>query len=164
MELLMPGIGLIFWMTLSFSLVLVILRKFAWKPILATIKEREDYIANSLRQGKRIQRELADLDATKEKLLAQAHEKAEEVVQKARQDGDQIIENARKQAAEDTNQLIETAKNSILAERKAAEREIRNQIVKLSVDMAQKVIKEEFADVDKKNKYVDKLLEEIQLN
>lgn len=164
MELIMPGIGLIFWMTLSFGLVLIILRNFAWKPILATIKERENHIARSLQQSKKIQRELADLDATKEKLLLQARENANELIKQAKLDSEEIIKKAQQQAMKDANQIIEDAKKTILAERKAAEKEIRQQIVMLSVDMAQKVIKKEFQDPQIRSSYIDKLLEDIQLN
>ncbi|MFN3556716.1 MAG: F0F1 ATP synthase subunit B [Bacteroidales bacterium] len=164
MELVTPGIGLIFWMTLSFGLVLLILRKFAWKPILQTIKERENYIASSLRESKRIQRELAELDTTKAKLLAQAKEKADEVILQAKQDGEQLIRKAQQQAREDASRIVEAARNNIQAERRAVEREIREQIVALTVEMAQKLLKEEFEDENRKNQYVQKLLEEIQLN
>jgi F-type H+-transporting ATPase subunit b len=164
MELVTPGIGLIFWMTLSFGLVLVILRKFAWRPILSTIKEREAYIAGSIRESKRIQRELAELDATKEKLLVQAREKADELIQQAKKEGDSVIKNAQQQAREEASKIIESAKNSIFAERKAAEREIRKQIVNLTVDMTRRVLQDEFSDVGKNNQYVEKLLGDIQLN
>jgi F-type H+-transporting ATPase subunit b len=164
MELVTPGIGLIFWMTLSFGLVLVILRKFAWRPILSTIKEREAYIAGSIRESKRIQRELAELDATKEKLLVQAREKADELIQQAKKEGESVIKNAQQQAREEASKIIESAKNSIFAERKAAEREIRKQIVNLTVDMTRRVLQDEFSDVGKNNQYVEKLLGDIQLN
>lgn len=164
MELVTPGLGLIFWMSLSFGLVLIILRKFAWRPILGTIRERENFIADSIRQSKKIQRELAELDATKEKLLIQAKEKADEVLRKAKLEGEEVIKKAQAQARKEASLIVEAAKNSIQAERKAVEREIREQIVMLSIDVAQKVLREEFTDVGKKNKYVDKLLEDIQLN
>lgn len=164
MELVTPGIGLIFWMTLSFSLVLIILRKFAWRPILSAIKERENYIAGAIRHSKKIERELAELDVTKEKMMIQARESVEEIIKKAKVEGEQIIQKAQLQARKEASQLIDAAKRSILAERKAAEREIREQIVLLSLDVAQKVIREEFQDPQKKNQYVNKLLEEIQLN
>lgn len=164
MELVTPGLGLIIWMSLSFGLVLIILRKFAWKPILGTIKERENFIADSIRQSKRIQRELAELDATKEKLLLQAKEKADELLRQAKLDGEEVVKKAQAQARKEASKIVETAKNSIQAERKAAEREIREQIVMLSIDVAQKVLKEEFLDTGKKNEYVGKLLEDIQLN
>jgi F-type H+-transporting ATPase subunit b len=164
MELVSPGIGLIFWMTLSFGTVLLILRKFAWRPILSTIKERESFIAGSIRHSKKIERELAELDATKEKLLLQAKGMADDVIKKAKADGEDIIHKAQIQARKEANQIIEAAKTSIMAERRAAEREIKQQIVLLSLDVAQRVIKEEFQDIKKKNQYIDKLLEDIQLN
>lgn len=164
MELVTPGIGLIFWMSLSFGIVLYVLRKFAWRPILSTIKEREAYIANAIRHSKKIQRELAELDTTKEKLLQQAKNKAEEVIKKAKLDGEQIIQKAQLQARKDAEQIIDAAKNSIQAERRAAEREIKQQIVLLSLDVAQKVMLEEFNDPEKKSKYINQLLEDIQYN
>jgi F-type H+-transporting ATPase subunit b len=164
MELVTPGIGLIFWMTLSFSLVLIILRKFAWRPILSAIKEREKYIAGAIKHSKKIERELAELDVTKEKMMIQARENVDEIIKKAKLDGEQIIQKAQLLARKEATQIIESAKKSIEAERRAAEREIREQIVLLSLDVAQKVIREEFRDPQKKNEYVSKLLEDIQLN
>ncbi len=164
MELVMPGIGLIFWTTVAFGMVLIILRKFAWKPILYTIKERENYIAQSLKQSKRIQRELDELDNTKEKLMIQAKATAEEIIQKARIDGEQIVKAAQQKAQKEASQLINDAHNAITAERRAVEKEIRQQIALLSVDIAKHVIQDEFNDIGKKNKYVNKLLEDIPLN
>ena len=164
MELVTPGIGLIFWMTLSFGLVLFILRKFAWRPILSTIKEREAYIAGSIRESRRIQRELAELDVTKEKLMVQAREKADELKQQAKKEADLAIKKAQQDARAEAAKIIEAAKKSIHAERKAAEREIRQQIVNLTVDMTRRVLQDEFRDFKKNNKYVEKLLEDIQLN
>jgi len=164
MELISPGIGLIFWMTLSFGLVLLILRRFAWKPILGTIRERELFIASSIRESKRIQRELAELDSTKEKLLLQAKDKAEEVIHHAKKEGEEIIRKAQQHAREEATKIIDAAKNSINAERKAAEREIRQQIINLTVDMAKQLLEEEFSDEKRKNQYIERLLEGIQLN
>lgn len=164
MELVSPGLGLIFWKTLAFGIVLIILRKYAWRPILSTIKEREHFIANSIRHGKRIQHELAELDATKEKLLLQAKEKASEVIKQAKLEGEEIIQKANKQARQEANQVIEAAKNSIMAERKAAEREIRQQIILLSMDVASKVMQKEFSDQKRNDEFISKLLDEIQLN
>lgn len=164
MELVTPGIGLIFWMTLSFGLVLLILRKFAWKPILSTIKERENFIAGSIRHSKKIQRELAELDTTKEKLLLQAKDKADELIRQAKLDGEELVKKAQAQARKEAQQIVEAAKNGIMAERRAAENEIRQQIVMLSMDVAQKVLREEFNDVNKKTQYINNLLEDIQLN
>lgn len=164
MELVTPGIGLIFWMTLSFGIVLIILRKFAWKPILSTIKERENYIAGAIRHSKKIERELAEIDHTKEKMIQIAKNDADDLIKKAKTQGEEIIQKAQQEARKEASLIIENAKNSIIAERRAAEKEIREQIVLLSLDVAQKVIKEEFTDVQKKNQYINKLLEDIQLN
>jgi F-type H+-transporting ATPase subunit b len=164
MELVTPGIGLIFWMSLSFGIVLIVLRKFAWKPILSTIKERENYIAGAIRHSKKIERELAEIDHTKEKMLQVAKNDADDLIKKAKAEGEDIIQKAQLEARQEASKIIESAKNSIIAERRAAEREIREQIVLLSLDVAQKVIKEEFTDVQKKNQYINKLLEDIQLN
>ncbi|MFW6350976.1 MAG: F0F1 ATP synthase subunit B [Bacteroidota bacterium] len=164
MELIMPGIGLIFWMTLSFGIVLFVLRKFAWNPILGTLRERENFINNSLREGQRIKRELAELDHTKEKMILQTKEKADEIIHQAKLDGDKIIEEAQDKARAEADKIIDAARNSIQAQKKAAENEIRQQIVLLSVDLAQKVLSEEFTDTQKKNQYVNRLLDDIKLN
>lgn len=164
MELVTPGIGLIVWMTLSFGIVLFVLRKYAWKPILVNIKEREKYISDSIRHSKKIHRELAELDMTREKMLQEAKNQADEMIKQAKNQGEEIIHKAQDQARKEAEKIVDAAKNSIMAERKAAEREIRQQIVALSIDVAQKIIREEFVDVEKKNQYINKLLEDIQLN
>jgi F-type H+-transporting ATPase subunit b len=164
MELVSPGLGLIFWTTFSFGIVLLVLRKFAWRPILSAIKERENYIAASIRHSKKIERELAALDETKEKMLITARHNAEELIKQAKKEGEEIIQNAQVQARKEANQIIESAKNAIAAERKASEREVREQIVMFSLDMAQKILNEEFKDVQKKNQYISNLLSDLKLN
>jgi F-type H+-transporting ATPase subunit b len=164
MELVSPGIGLIFWTSLAFGMVLIILRKYAWRPILSTIKERENYIAASIRHGKRIERELAELDVTKEKMLQVARNNADEIIRTARQEGEEIVEKAQLRAHTEASQIIENARLNIASERKAAEREIKEQIVDFSLDMAQKIMRQEFQDVKKKNQYISNLLADIQLN
>jgi F-type H+-transporting ATPase subunit b len=164
MELVTPGLGLIFWTTFAFGTVLLILRKFAWRPILTAIKERENYIAASIRHSKKIERELADLDKTREKMLAEARNSAELIIKQAKKEGVEVIEKAQIQARKEANQIIDAAKNAIAAERKSAEREIREQIVLFSLEMAQKIINEEFKDVEKKNQYISNLLADIKLN
>lgn len=164
MELVTPGIGLIFWMTLSFGLVLFILRKFAWTPILGTIKERENFIAQSLENSKKIEREMEELEATKEKMILKSKKDADEIIHQAKLDGEKIIADAQENAREEATKIVDAAKNSIDSQRKMVENEIRQQIIALSVEMAQKVLKEEFADQQKKSEYVSKLLDDMKLN
>jgi F-type H+-transporting ATPase subunit b len=164
MELVTPGIGLIFWMTLSFGIVLFVLRKFAWGPILGTIRERENFISNSIRDSKRVQRELAQLDETKERIMNQAREDAADVVKRAKGEAEILIRKAQDNAREEAQKIMDATKNMIVAERKAAEREIRQQIILLSMDLAQSVMEVEFKDKENKNKYISKLLDDIKLN
>jgi F-type H+-transporting ATPase subunit b len=164
MELVTPGIGLIFWMTLSFGLVLFILRKFAWTPILGTIKERENFIAQSLENSKKIEREMEELEATKERMILKSKQNADEIIHQAKLDGEKIIGDAQEKAREEAAKIVDAAKSSINSQRKMVENEIRQQIIALSVEMAQKVLKEEFADQQKKSEYVSKLLDDMKLN
>jgi F-type H+-transporting ATPase subunit b len=164
MELVSPGLGLIFWTTFAFGTVLLILRKFAWRPILSAIKERENYIAASIRHSKKIERELVALDQTREKMLSEARNNAETIIKQSKKEGADIIEKAQIQARKDAGQIIEAAKNAIAAERKALEHEIREQIVLFSLDMAQKILNEEFRDEKKKNQYISNLISDIKLN
>lgn len=164
MELVLPGLGLIFWMTLAFGIVLFVLRKFAWRPILGTIREREQYIVNSLRDAKKIQREMAELDSIKQKMILQANVQQNEILAQAKQQAEFILRQAKEKARDEASQIMEDARRNMLSERRAMEYDIKKQIAALAVDMAEKVLQEEFTDSVKYNRHVSQLLERLNLN
>lgn len=164
MELVSPGLGLIFWMTLAFGIVLLVLRKYAWRPILNTIRDREMYISKSLRDAQQIQRELAALEKLKESKLKDAEKLRLELLAQARTEADDIIRLARQKASTDVTQMMEDAKRAVEAQRKSVINEIRGQIALLSIDMAEKVLEGELKDKKISADLVNQLLDKVILN
>ena len=164
MELVTPSIGLIFWMTLSFSILLFILGKFAWKPIMGMLKEREEVIENALLAAEKAKEEMLTLQAGNELLLKQAREERDAMLAEARKIKEGIVDEAKGKATEEANILIERAREAINNEKQAAITEIKNQIAQLSVEIAEKIIKEELSDEKKQQAYIDKLVGDIKIN
>ena len=164
MQLINPGFGLIFWMTLAFLIVFFILKKFAWKPILASLKEREDSIEDALKSAEEAKKEMATLKAANEGLLREAREERDAMLTDARKIKEQIIAEARDKASKEAGIIVENAREQINSEKQAALTELKNLIATYSIEIAEKVLQEELSDKKKQQAYVDKLLKEIQLN
>ena len=164
MELVNPGIGLLFWMTLSFGLLLFVLGKFAWKPILKAIHEREDSIEAALHSAEKAREDMQALKADNEILLKQAREERDAMLRDARKMKDGILEEARTKANEQGQRIIETARESIQFEKMAAITELKNQIAIFSIEIAEKVIEQELSDKEKQKQFTEKLIEKIKLS
>lgn len=164
MELVTPALGLMFWMVLVFLVVFFILKKYAWKPILNGLHKREEEIDSALKSAERVKAEMAKLQADNEKILAEARVERDKMIQEARQMKDKIIEEAKAAATEESHKLIQTARISIEQEKKAALKEIKDQVSELSVLVAEKILKEKLSGTANQNEYIEKLLGEIKLN
>jgi F-type H+-transporting ATPase subunit b len=164
MGLISPDYGLLFWMLLAFSIVLIILKKFAWKPILTALKEREKSIEGALKSAEKAKAEMAKLQADNEKILAEARLERDKLIKEARQMKDKIVEDAKTQAQVEAQKMIEAARLSINSEKKAAIKEIKDQVAELSIKVAEQLIKDKLADNAKQGEYIDKLLKDIKLN
>lgn len=164
MELITPGLGLIFWMTISFSVVLLVLRKYAWRPILANIRARERTIAKSLINARRMDEEMLKFEKLKMQRMAELEQETQEMMKQAMENAGNIIDQARKKATEEAGKILNEAHLVIEAQKKAAMLDIKNQIAQLSIDMAEKVLQEEFSDKEKSNRYVNRLLDKTILN
>jgi len=164
MQLINPGFGLIFWMTLAFLIVFFVLKKFAWKPILASLKEREDSIENALKAAEEAKKEMASLKAANEELLREAREERDAMLADARKIKEQIIGEAREKANREASIIVENAREQINSEKQAALIELKNLIATYSIEIAEKVLQEELSDKKKQQAYVTKLVKEIQLN
>jgi len=164
MELVSPGIGLIFWMTLSFLVVLFILKKFAWKPILKAMHERENTIDEALHAADRAREDMKKLKFDNEELLKQAKEERDEILKEARKIKDSIIEESKVKANEEANRIIESAAETIKHEKLAAITDLKNQLATLSIDIAEKLIKEELSTNIKQQDYIRKLVDEVNFN
>jgi len=166
MELVSPGIGLIFWMTLSFGIVLFLLSKFVWPLILGGLKEREEEIANSLESARHAREEIENLQTNNEELLKEARDEREEMIREAKKLKDDMIATAKGQAELEAKQIIENAKSVIEQEKTAALSELKNQVAGLSIEIAEKLLKAELSDDKKQKELMDKLIGEAdnQLN
>ncbi|MCP4553354.1 MAG: F0F1 ATP synthase subunit B [Bacteroidetes bacterium] len=164
MELVSPGIGLIFWMTLSFGIVLFILKKFAWKPIMQSLKDREATIDDALNQANKAREEMKQLHFDNEKLLKEAKEERNAILKDARKVRDSVIEESKLKANEEANRIVESAKESIQNEKMAAITDLKNQIASLSINIAEKILKQELSEDKKQKDYIKKLMDEVNIN
>jgi len=164
MELVTPGIGLLFWMTLSFGLLLFVLGKYAWKPIMKAIHEREDSIEAALNSAEKAREDMMALKSDNELLLKQAKEERDAMLRDARKLKEGILEEARSKANEEGLRIIENARESIQFEKMAALTELKNQIAVLSIEIAEKVIEQELSDKAKQQQFTEKLIDKIKLS
>ncbi len=164
MELITPGIGLVFWMLFSFSILLFILAKFAWKPIIAMLDAREQTISDSLNEAKKAREEMQALQANNELLIIQAKEERDSIIVEARKIKEKMIEDAKIKASEESQRIIDAAKESINFEKMQAITELKNQVANLSIEIAEKLLKEELANKEKQQKMIEGILQEIRFN
>lgn len=164
MELIQPGIGLIFWMALSFLIVLFILKKFAWKPILNGLKERENTIDEALNEAEKARDEMKDLKVDNEKLIMQAKEERDNILREANKVKDSIIMEAKEKAQVEANKIVDGAMVTIENEKSAAISDLKSQVANLSIEIAEKIMKEELKVKGKQKEFLDKLVSEIKFN
>ncbi|WP_299127108.1 F0F1 ATP synthase subunit B [uncultured Winogradskyella sp.] len=164
MDLVNPGFGLIFWTLISFLCLLIILRKFAWKPILGAVSEREEGIKDALASAENARKEMENLQADNERILQEARAEREAMLKDAREIREQTIAKAESEAQEKASQIIEKAQAAIESEKKAAMVELKSHVAGLSLDIAEKVVREELSNKDKQLKLVEGMLGEATLN
>lgn len=158
------SLGLFVWQTLLFVLLILLLKKYAWKPILNAVNEREEGIKNALDSAENAKREMENLQADNEKLLKEARLEREAMLKEARDMRNKMIEDAKDQAKEEANKLISAAQSTIETEKKAAIADLKSQVASLSIEIAEKVVKEELSNKDKQIKLVESMLGEATLN
>ena len=164
MELVTPGIGLLFWMLLSFSIVLFILKKYAWKPILKSLKDREDSITDALSAADKAREEMANLNAENEKIIAEANEERKKILAEAYEQNHHIVSQSKDEAQKEADRIIENAREIIEHEKNLALREIKHLMADLSIDIAKKVLEKELSDDAKQREYVETILNDVNLN
>ena len=155
--------GLFFWQILLFVGLLLLLRKFAWKPILNAINEREEGIRSALASAEAAKKEMQDVTADSEKLLQEARAERELMLKEAREIKDKMLADAKAQAQQEGDKLVAQARQSIEGERKAAIDDLKNQVASLSVEIAEKVLQKQLEDKDKQLKLVDQLVGDLKL-
>ena len=164
MGLVMPDFGLLFWMVISFSLLMWLLKKFAWKPILKALADREDSIDKALKSAQHAKDEMLKLQAGNEKLLKEAMLEREKIVKEARELKDSIVREAKGQAVAEANKVLEETRSAIARERAEAVNEMKSVISSFSLEIAEKILKEHLSDNKKQKDLVNNYLENIKLN
>ncbi|MFA9371769.1 MAG: F0F1 ATP synthase subunit B [Labilibaculum antarcticum] len=164
MDLVTPELGTFIWMLLSFGIVLVILAKYAWKPILNALKEREDSIKDALSSAERAKEEMSELQAGNERILQEARKEREAMLKEAKEMGSKLVSEAKQKATLEADKVIESARINIEGEKSAALNEIKAQVAILSVEIAEKILRQQFADDQQQKDYFKKLMDEVKLN
>ena len=164
MELVKPSIGLIFWMIVSFSIILFILKKFAWKPILTMVQERDDSITAALATAEKAKEEMKALNADNERILNEAKDERAQLLKDAREMKDNIISEAKGAATKEGERLLKVARENIQNEKLAAVTELKNQVAVLSIEIAEKILKTELSSDEKQKALITNLLEDVNLN
>jgi F-type H+-transporting ATPase subunit b len=164
MSLLTPALGLIFWTLLAFVIVLLVLKKFAWKPILASLVERERTIADSLETAKRVKAEMAQLKSENEELMAKAREERAIMLKEARETKDKLINEAKEQAKVEANKIIADAQHAINAQKMAALTDVKNQVGKLVIEVTEKLLRKQLATPEAQEAHIKGLVEEVNLS
>jgi F-type H+-transporting ATPase subunit b len=164
MDLLMPELGLFSISLLIFIIVFLILKKFAWKPILSTLKDREDSITDSIATAERVKEEMAQMKAEHEHVLAEAKAERSKILKEAKELKDQIISEAKAQAQAEAKKIVHDASVAIENQKMAALTEVKNQVGTLVIEVAEKVLRKELSDKKAQEAYISQLASEIKMN
>jgi F-type H+-transporting ATPase subunit b len=164
MDLLTPSFGLIIWTLLAFIIVFFILKKYAWKPILSSLDQREKGIADSLETAERVRGEMAQLKSENEELLARAREERGLMLKEARETKEKIISEAKEQAKLEANKIISEAQQAITVQKMAALTEVKNEVGKLVIEISEKVLRRELSSKDAHETHIAGLVNEVKLN
>ncbi len=163
MDLVTPDIGLLVWTGISFGLLYLILKKFAWGPILGAVNEREQSIKDALEAADKAKKDMENLKADNEKILNEAKAEKEVLLKEAREIKSKLISDAEDEAKTKAKKMVEAAKTAIQNEKNSAMNELRNTVVDLSVGIAEKVISEELEDKNKQLKIIEDILKDSKL-
>ncbi|MEJ8758449.1 F0F1 ATP synthase subunit B [Pontibacter sp. H259] len=164
MELVTPNFGLIFWQLVTFLIVLFLLTKFAWKPIMNALRERETSIENALSAAEKAKLEMQGLKAENEKLLAEARMERDKILKEASDAGNALVENARNKANEEGSRMIAQAREAIENEKRAALTEVKNTAAALSVEIAERILRKELSDPQAQQALAQDYIREVTLN
>jgi len=164
MGLILPDTGLVIWMSITFLIVLFILKKFAWKPILKGIHDRESSIENALKAAENAKAEVANLKAENERILADARAERDNMIREARELRESMISEAKNKAKAEGDKMLASARESIQNEKMAAITDLKNQVAQLSIDIAEKIIARELSSENKQKELIGDLLKEVKLN
>lgn len=164
MPIITPSFGLIFWMLVGFAILFFILAKFAWPVITRMISEREKYIEEQLTTAEKVRQEMSNLQAEHQKLLAAAKEERDMILADARKIRDKMYEDSKAKSMKEANAIIEEAKKAIHYEKLKAVTDIKNEIANMSIEIAEKLLRQELSDKEKHEKLVTTWIKEFEMN
>ncbi len=164
MDLLTPSFGLIIWTLLSFLIVFYILKKYAWKPILNSLKERENTIADSLSTAAKVRAEMVQLKSENEALLVKAREERAGMIKDAKDISDKMVVDAKERAKVEYDRIIANAHAAIEQQKMAALIDVKNQVGNLVIEVSEKILRRELSDKGEQEKYITQLSENVKLN
>ncbi|MEO8720275.1 MAG: F0F1 ATP synthase subunit B [Ginsengibacter sp.] len=164
MELLLPKLGLIIWTLIAFGIVFFILAKYAWKPILKSLDQREKNISDSILSAENVRKEMAALKSENESLLIKAREERALMMREAKETRDKIIGEAKDQARKETNKIVADAQSVIHQQKMAAITDLKNQVGNLVLEISEKVLRRELNNKEEQEKYIQKLAQNVELN
>jgi F-type H+-transporting ATPase subunit b len=164
MDLILPSSGLIFWQLIAFLALLFILIKFAWKPMLAALEERETSINNALKAAEQARNEMASLKAENEKLLQEARLERDTILKRAQDASVKMIEDAKNEASKVAAQQIENAKAVIETEKKAALAEVKTQVAVLTLEVTEKLLRKNLSGDKAQKELIDEFVKDVKLN
>ncbi|PHS53264.1 MAG: ATP synthase F0 subunit B [Lutibacter sp.] len=158
------SLGLFFWQTILFIALVLLLKKFAWKPILNAVNEREEGIKNALDEAENARKEMQNLTADNERILKEARIERDTLLKEAREMKESIVAEAKEEAQVQANKVVEQAQATIQSEKQAAITDLKNQVAELSIRIAEKVVRRELSDKDKQTKLVEEMLKEVTIS
>ncbi len=164
MELLTPGIGLIFWQFVIFILLVILLRVLAWKPIISSLKERENSIEEALSTAEKARSEMAQLKSDNDKLLKEAREERDRILREAREVANKLKDDAQTDAKKAADKIVEEARAAINIEKQAALKEVKIQVAMFSLQIAEKLLKKNLAGDKEQKELVEGYLKDLKLN
>lgn len=164
MELLTPDLGYFVWGLVAFIVVFLVLKKYAWKPIIKSLNEREQNIAGAIASAEKVKAEMAQLQNENEALLAKAREERAQLLKEARETKEKIISEAKEQAKTEASKIIADAQQAINAQKMAALTEVKNEVGKLVIEVSEKVLKEELSNQNRQEAHINGLVDSIKLN
>ena len=164
MELVTPAIGLMFWTCIVFTLLLILLKKFAWKPILSAVDTRNKSIEDALLAADKARNEMSKLNNDNLRILQEARAERDQMLKEAREIKATIVSDAKNAAKAEADGIISSAKALIDNEKVAAIAELKSSVGSLSVDIAEKILKAELKDSEKQNAYIAEMLKDVKLN
>lgn len=164
MELLLPGLGLLFWTLIAFVVVFFLLKVFAWKPILSSLKERETGIADAIATADKVRSEMAALKNENEAMMNQAREERAVMIKEAKEQAAKMISEAKDKAKAEYDRIVADAQVAITQQKNAALTDVKNQVGALVIEVSEKVLRRELSNKSEQEKYINDLAEVVKLN